>query len=156
MVLDATASFMGISKVHTVWKLPLNTGNGAFDVWGVAAGFNSVALNPLIEPLGMTSIKTGQVNALTFKITGTDHVAKGTTTILYENLKIEMLKKDSNDVKKKGLQSLLANVLMKDKNPQNGVTRTGDINYEREVTKSFFNLLWKSIFSGVKKTVQKL
>ncbi|MBK8784950.1 MAG: hypothetical protein IPN43_00250 [Chitinophagaceae bacterium] len=59
-------------------------------------------------------------------------------------------------MKKKGLQSLLANVLMKNSNPLNGVTRSDEINYERDKTKSFFNLLWKSIFSAAKKTVQKL
>ena len=156
LLLDASASFMGISQTHTVWKLPLNSGNGAFDVSGTAGGFNAVTLNPLVEPLGMASIKKGQVNKLSFNLSGTDQMAKGTTTILYNDLKIEVLKSDSGEAKKKGFQSLLANALMKNSNPQNGVTRTGDINYQRDITKSFFNLLWKSIFSGVKKTTQKL
>ena len=156
LLLDATASFMGISQMHTVWKLPLNSNNGAFDVSGTAGGFNAVSLNPLIEPLGMASIKKGQVNKLSFNMTGTDLVANGSATLLYEDLKIEVLKLDSGNVKKKGLQSLLANALMKNSNPLNGATRTEEINYQRDITKSFFNLLWKSIFSAAKKTVQKL
>ena len=155
LVLDATAGFMGVSQMHTVWKLPLNSSNGAFDVSGTAGKFNAVSLNPLIEPLGRASIKKGRVNKLTFKMTGTDHFARGNATILYNDLKIEILKNDSGDVKKKGLQSLLANALMKDSNPLNSVTRTDEINYERDRTKSFFNLLWKGIFSAVKKTTQK-
>lgn len=154
--LDATASFMGISKVHTLWKLPLNSSNGAFVVSGTAGGFNAVSLNPLIEPLGMASVKKGSVQHLTFRMTGTDLMTKGNATILYKDLKIEVLKIDSGDVKKKGLQSLLANALMKNSNPLNGVTRSDEISYERDKTKSFFNLLWKSIFSAVKKTTQKL
>ena len=156
LLLDATASFMGISKMHTVWKLPLNSNNGAFDVSGTAGGFNAVSLNPLIEPLGMASIKKGQVNKLSFNMTGTDLVANGSATLLYEDLKIEVLKLDSGNVKKKGLQSLLVNALMKNSNPLNGATRTEEINYQRDISKSFFNLLWKSIFSAAKKTVQKL
>ena len=156
LLLEASASFMGVSRAHTVWKLPLNSSNGAFDVSGTAGGFNAVSLNPLIEPLGMTSIKKGTVNKLTFNMTGTDQGAKGSATLLYQDLKVEVLKTDSGDVKKKGLQSLLANVLMKNSNPLNGVTRSDEINYERDKTKSFFNLLWKSIFSAAKKTVQKL
>ncbi len=156
LVLDASASFMGVSQMHTVWKLPLNNSNGAFDVSGTAGRFNAVSLNPLIEPLGMASIKKGRVNKLTFKMNGTDHFARGNATILYDDLKIEILKNDSGNVKKKGLQSLLANALMKDSNPLNGVTRTDAINYERDRTKSFFNLLWKGVFSAVKKTTQKL
>lgn len=156
LLLDATASFMGVSQVHSVWKLPLNSGNGAFDVSGTAGSFNAVSLNPLIEPLGMASIKNGTINKLTFSMTGTDLQARGNATLLYRDLKVELLKKDSNDVKKSGLKSLLANALMKNSNPLNGVTRSDEINYERDKTKSFFNLLWKSIFSAAKKTVQKL
>jgi len=156
LVLDATASFMGVSQMHSVWKLQLNSTNGAFDVSGTAGGFDAVSLNPMIEPLGMASIKKGRVNKLTFNMTGTDLVSKGSATLLYEDLKIDMLKKDSADIKKKAFQSLLANALMKDKNPVNGVTRTEEINYQRDITKSFFNLVWKSIFSAAKKTVQKL
>jgi len=156
LILDANASFMGISPLHSIWKLTLNSNNGEFNVSGTAGGFNAVSLNSLIEPLGMASIKRGRVNKLSFQLDGTNREAKGSATILYEDLKIEVLKLDSGDIKKKGLQSLLANVLMKDRNPQNGVVRTGEINYLRETNRSFFNLLWKSVFSGVKKTVQKL
>ncbi len=156
LLLDATASFMGISQMHTVWKLPLNSSNGDFDVSGTAGRFNALSLNPLIEPLGMVSIKKGQVNNLTFNMTGTNLLAKGTATLLYEDLKIEILKLDSGDVKKKSLQSLLANAMVKDRNPQNGVVRSDEINYERDKSKSLFNLLWKGIFSAAKKTTQKL
>ena len=156
LLLDATASFMGVSQVHSVWKLSLNSSNGAFDVSATAGSFNAVSLNPLIEPLGMASIKNGTINKLSFIMTGTDLGTKGTSTLLYQDLKVELLKKDSNDVKKSGLKSLLANALMKNSNPTNGVTRTDEISYERDKTKSFFNLLWKSVFSAAKKTVQKL
>lgn len=156
LLLEVSGSFMGVSQVHTVWKLPLNSSNGAFDVSGTAGGFNATSLNQLIEPLGMASIKTGHVNKLDFALTGTDLDAKGSATILYNDLKIEILRADTADTKKKNFQSLLANALMKNSNPQNGVTRSGEISYERDITKSFFNLLWKSIYSAVKKTVQKL
>ncbi|MEO7308564.1 MAG: hypothetical protein ABIR78_10685 [Ferruginibacter sp.] len=156
LVMDATASFMGISSLHSVWKLPLNSKNGAFDISGTAGGFNAPSLNPMIEPLGMASIKAGKVNQLSFNITGTDHTARGTSTLLYDGLKVELLKKDSGDVKKKNFMSMLTNALIKDKNPQNGVIRNGEISYERDVTKSFFNLVWKSLYSGIKKTAQKL
>ena len=156
LVLSASADFMGISQIQTTWKLPLNSANGAFVVSGSAGGFNAPLLNPIAEPLGMTSIITGKVNKLTFNLTGNDHGAKGTSVFLYEDLKIEMLKKDSGSLKKKGFMSLLTNALIKDKNPQNGEVRTGEIDYERDITKSFFNLIWKSIFSGIKKTAQKL
>ncbi len=156
LILDATASFMGVSQLHTVWKLPLNSSNGAFEVSGIAGGFNAASVNSITEPLGRVSIKKGQINKLTFDLKGTDYMAKGSSTLLYEDLKIEVLTSDSGYLKKKGLKSLLVNAFVKDRNPQNGIVRKEEINYQRDITKSFFNLLWKGIFSGVKQTAQKL
>lgn len=152
LVVDINTSFMGVSYLQTVWKLSLNSGN--FDVSGTTGRFNAVALNPLIGPLGMAAVKNGTIDKLTFSMLGTDLQAKGNATLLYHDLKVEMLKKDSVDVKKSGLKSFLANALIKNNNPANGVSRTDEINFERDKTKSFFFFLWKSIFSAVKKTVQ--
>lgn len=156
LLLDATGSFMGLTPMRTSWKLPLNSSNGAFEVSANIDGFNAPSLNSMIEPLGMASIKKGKVNKATYNVAGDDLSAKASGTLLYEDLKIEILKSDSGETKKKGFQSLLANALMKDRNPQNGVTRTDEATYQRDVTKSFFNLLWKSIFTAIKKTAQKL
>ncbi len=154
LVVDVNTSFMGVSQLQTVWKLSLNSGN--FDVSGTAGSFEAASLNPVIEPLGMASVKTGVIDKLTFSMTGTDLQAKGNATLLYSDLKVEMLKKDSNDVKKDGFKSFLANAMMRNGNPTNGVARTDEISYERDKTKSFFHLLWQGVFSAVKKTVQKL
>ncbi len=156
LTLDANASFMGLTPMHSVWKLPLNSANGAFEVSGEAGSFNGPSLNPMIEALGMASIKSGRVNKLTFNMKGTDNSATGSAVFLYNNLKVELLKKDSNDLKKNSLMSILSNALIKDANPQKDVIRTGEINWQRDKTKSFFNLVWKGVFSGIKKTVQKL
>ena len=156
LTLDATTSFMEVSQLHSVWKLQLNSPNGAFEVSGEGGAFNAPVLNPMIEALGMASIKSGKVNKITFNLKGTDNIATGSSVLLYQDLKVELLKKDSGDLKKKGLMSLLTNALIKDANPQNGTVRTGEINYQRDITKSFFNLLWKSVFSVIKKTAQKL
>ena len=153
LVLNARALFMGVSDMQTTWKLPLNTNNGSFNVSGIGGGFDAEALNAITIPLGMVSIRKGRVNNLTFNLTGTDLMAKGTSTLLYEDLKIDILKKDSADTRKKGLMSLVANILVKDKNPQNGETRKNEISQERDITKSFFYLVWKSIFAAAKKTV---
>jgi len=156
LTLDATASFMGLTSLHSLWKLPLNSTNGAFEVSGEAGSFNGPALNPMIEALGMASIKSGKVNKLTFNMKGNNYNATGSTVFLYNDLKVELLKKDSTEIKKKSLMSILSNALIKDANPQKDVIRTGEINFQRDITKSFFNLVWKGVFSGIKKTVQKL
>ncbi|CAN5812433.1 hypothetical protein BH11BAC4_BH11BAC4_10210 [soil metagenome] len=154
--VNASGVFMGVSKVQTTWKLPLSTGNARFSVTGTATGFNAEALNAIAEPLGMASIEKGKINKLSFNFIGDDVKSQGSSTLLYEDLKVELLKKDSNELKKKGLMSFVANMLAKNSNPQNGILKQGKINFERDPTKSFFNFLWKSVFDGAKSTIQKL
>ena len=56
-------------------------------------------------------------------------------------------------LKKKSVTSFLANAVILNNNPSgNSEPRKNDIKNERELNKSFFNLLWISIFKGVKKT----
>ena len=96
------------------------------------------------------------MNNLTFNFNGDHLKSNGISTLLYQDLTIELLKKDSNELKKKGLSTFVANLLAKNNNPQNGNLKEGKINFQRDTTKSFFNLLWKSIFDGAKSTIQKL
>ncbi|MNY54423.1 hypothetical protein D3C86_1902980 [compost metagenome] len=57
--------------------------------------------------------------------------------------------------KKKGFLSFLANnLLIKDANPVKGEpARTADITFQRTPAASFFNLLWKSFFIGMREIV---
>jgi len=74
---------------------------------------------------------------------------------LYHDLKISLLKKDKKENKydKKGLASLAANFIMKNSNPEGDkAPRVADVHFNRILNKSFFNLIWKTIFTGVKET----
>ncbi len=152
MTVNATASFLGVSNIQTNWQLPLNTANGAFTISGTGGSYDATALNPVSEPLGMIAIKKGRFNKLTFNLSGNDLMAKGTSTLLYEDLKLTVLKPDSPATKKKVLLSFVANFLVINNNPQNGEVRKNDVTQERDITKSFFYLVWKSIFAAAKKT----
>ena len=152
MTVNATASFLGVSTIQTNWQLPLNTTTGAFTISGTGGSYNATALNQFSEPLGMVAIKKGTFNKLTFNLTGNNLMAKGSSTLLYKDLKLTVLKPDSAATKKKVLVSFLANFLVINNNPQNGTIRTNDVTQERDITKSFFYLVWKSIFAAAKKT----
>jgi hypothetical protein len=150
--LHATAKFLGAGNLSTDWQFPLNAGNGAFTINGQLKGMNAVTLNSIIEPLAMASVKEGQIDELKFTIDGTDRKAAGNILFLYHDLKMEVLKKDNDDeLKKKALLSALANALIKNENAN--ASNRKSINYERDITKSFFNLVWKTIFAGAKNTV---
>ena len=73
----------------------------------------------------------------------------------YEDLKVDVLKRDKNTkaVKKRGLASLSANLVVQNKNPGSSGLRIMNPEFQRNIYKSFFNLVWKTIFTGMKETV---
>ncbi len=154
MLVNVTSKFLNNASLSSQWKLPLNTKNGAFTITGKVGPFDGTKLNPVIEPLGMGSIKSGNIKSYTFNLQGTDYKGTGDGTFLYNDLKIKLLKSKDDDIKNKNVTSFIANVFIKDQNPANGNTRKAIINFDRVVTKSFFNLVWKSLFDGAKKSLR--
>jgi hypothetical protein len=154
LTLKATALFMGAGKLTSQWKLPLDLADTSFTVTGSLGAMNTAVLNPLVEPLGMVSVKSGNINRLIFTIHGGNYRSTGKILFLYKDLHIKVLKKDKeNNLKSKNIESIIADAAIKSDNPLKGNNRTGTIDFSRDTTKSFFNFLWKSVFSGVKKTV---
>ena len=80
-------------------------------------------------------------------MTGNNSGTRGTYNIKYSGMKVDLLKVDdgTGELQKRGLLSALANLAVR----SNVDTRT-EATKERDHTKSFFNLTWKSIFEGVK------
>ena len=156
MTVNVTCKFLNMADISSVWRLPLNPANGEFSISGKVGSFDCTKLNPVIEPLGMGSIKSGIINSYNFNMQGTDTKASGDALMLYNDLKIKLLKYtgDSNNLQTKGITSFAANILIKDKNPAQGNTRQGKLDYTRTMSKSFFNLVWKSIFAGAKTSVR--
>ncbi|RYY45615.1 MAG: hypothetical protein EOO06_16160 [Chitinophagaceae bacterium] len=155
LLVDASGYFLGLSKLSTVWRMPINSSNGAFNATGSLGAFDASKLNSITEPLGMATIERGNVKSFRFGMSGDNYGAKGDASLIYDNLKIKLLKNKGEpgqpDIQKKTVTSFVANLLMKDKNPSNGVTRAAEIDFRRDTKKSFFNLLWKSVFQGAKK-----
>jgi hypothetical protein len=154
MKVTAGTKFLGEANLTTTWLLPLTKGNGNFTVTADVGPMNAVTLNRITEPLGMVSVKSGKINKTSFTLHGDDYKAAGDILFTYNDLKIELLKKgEGNELKKKSVTSFLANFLIRNDNPSSGKeARKNDVSNNRELNKSFFNLLWKTLFVGLKKT----
>jgi hypothetical protein len=89
-----------------------------------------------------------------FNFTGNNFRAGGMFVMKYSNLKVELLKNDKklNHVKKKKVTSLVANIIVKNDNPSNGNLREVHAHFDRNIQKSFFNLVWRTILEGMRKT----
>lgn len=131
-------------------------GKGRFTASGHAEGVDAAVFNELAKPMGMALIEAGRLNSLDFNMRGNDYVCDGTVRMLYEGFKIKLLgKDDSGDgFKKRGFLSFLANASIMDDNPKkNKPVRVAKVHYTRDVHKSLFNLVWKSIHRGILESV---
>lgn len=131
--------------------------NGAFAFKGNIGEMDMTKLNPLSKALGLVEIETGKIQKINFDVKANEQGSAGTMHLYYHDLKVNLLKEgeDGKPAKKKGLLSFLANnLIIKDANPSKGqALRTAKIKFERPPGASFFNLLWKSVFVGMRETV---
>ena len=62
--------------------------------------------------------------------------------------------KGETELDKKFLTSLLANFVIKNSNPKEGdPAREEQVDFTRNTNRSMFNLCWKTLFTGIRKTV---
>lgn len=153
---DLTTYIFGTGKMNVKIDFNLTDKNGAFSYVGNIGGFDMKVLNPLSKSLGLVAIEEGKVQKASFSINANLKRSSGQVIFYYSDLKVDLLKEgDDGEKKKKGLLSFLANnVLIKNDNPtRDQPVRTANINFERVPQASFFNLMWKSVFVGIRETV---
>lgn len=145
---------LGMVPMKIDFTFNLADKQGKFDVSGYIDSFDLRSVNEISRTMALIEIEAGKMNSVEFKFSGNDYSAGGNLTMKYNGLKVALLKKDDDgQLTKKSLISLFANVLLKNDNPHNGKLRNFDIHYERDIHKSFFNLVWKTLFTGMKETV---
>jgi hypothetical protein len=148
--------FLNKAPLSATLQFYLRSKNGKFTVNGTMKSTDATFLNPLIKPMALAEINSGTINRLDFNLICNDYNAKGIIRLLYDDLKVNLLKKEeiSKEYKSKKMVSLLANIALLNANPdKNKPVRIVTVNYTRNTYKSMFNLVWKSIFEGVKMTV---
>jgi hypothetical protein len=154
MILDFKSSFLRVAPFHTKMVMLLNDRQGRFYLNAELGAFGAEALNPLLKPMALAEIKKGQIKYLEFHLNATNLKSSGTLKFCYDDLNLNLLKKDEdeNKYKNKILPSLLASMVIRKSNPSNGHFKTVSINYKRDIHRSIFNLMWKSLFTGIKET----
>lgn len=157
MNANLTTYLMGQGKLDLDFNFNLIANNGAFSYKGVLQNFNARVLNQITKPLGMVRINRGNVDKLSFNFNANDLGAKGKVDFAYFDLSVALMKNDpeKDHLVKRGLLSFLANALIiKSENPgPDGKLVSANVNYERPANTSFFNLIWKSLFVGIKYSI---
>ncbi|MBC7903671.1 MAG: hypothetical protein H7Y27_09615, partial [Gemmatimonadaceae bacterium] len=156
LLINFNAHFLNFAPMHATINMKLGDPRGRFTASGGMSKFDATRLNVLLKPAALAQVDKGTVNKLTFSLNADDNNSNGQLVMLYEDLKLTILKKDSaeNKLQKKKFASFLGNMVIKNANPSGRKDpRKATIQYQRDPNRSFFNLIWKSIFVGVKESV---
>ncbi|MCW3169429.1 hypothetical protein OMO38_12950 [Chryseobacterium sp. 09-1422] len=147
--IKINCTFMETSLLSVNWGFNTADQSDRFTIAGKLNNIPAVALNAFVVPY-MSVTATGTIQEMLFNFKGNPKGIGGTFNIKHKDLKVSILDKDSK--KKKGVLSAVVNIFVKSdsgKFPESVVVE----DVERDPTKSFFNLFWKGIEDGLKKTL---
>lgn len=141
-------------------KIPL-AGHFVFykDKWGqgtfsaqasVSTSIDATIFNQLAEPMGMARVEKGEIGSIRFSMMADTNTSHATLQLPYKDLKISLLKKKGDEYARKGITSLLANILVRNNNKEGENMRVGKASLHRNRYRSFFNFIWMSIFTAMK------
>ncbi|GAA5092224.1 hypothetical protein GCM10023210_20820 [Chryseobacterium ginsengisoli] len=147
--IKINCSFMNLAPLSVNWNFDVADRRDIFNISGRATNLPAQGINPFIRPyLHVTA--TGTIQEMLFNFKGNPRGLNGSFNLRHKDLKIAIL--DKNNQEKKGFLTAVANLLVKTdsgKLPED--VQVEDV--ERDPTKSFFNLFWKGIEQGLKKTL---
>ncbi|NCE73261.1 DUF748 domain-containing protein [Odoribacter sp. Z80] len=152
--VKAKGKLMNRGEMQAVFRLPAGRSNPFFEVEGRLGAMNLAALNPMTEPLAKVKIASGRVEGMTFSMKGDAQRADADVLFLYEKLRIRIMKEKDGHLETRSFLTTLANgLIVRENNPGSGGERKVCGSAERDPYRSQFNYLWKTLFSGLKKSV---
>lgn len=151
--LDAQANIMAKVPTTINVKFDLLSEDDAFTMKGNLEPFSAETLNPMIEGVLPTSIKSGEVNKMLFEFNADETVANGWLDFQYEDLKVEVFDKDEQG-KQSPLASMAVNTVVSNNNiPGKNSFEKGSIHFKRIKDRFIFNYWWNSLKSGLKDVI---
>ncbi len=148
----AKTFIMGKSEFRMHMKAELFDPENRFTFKGSASAMHAEDLNPIVEKNAYVFVNSGTVDNMYFNFSANNFNSTGTMVFLYHDLNLTLKNKNTDDTTamKERLLTILANMKVKDANPQPGQgIRTGEIYFERNTEKYMINYCFKSILSGI-------
>lgn len=156
-LLSARALFMNRVPLTVEFKFNLSEyRTGKFSVEVYMDSLNKNLVNPISEPLGRFTVKSGQMQQATAHVEADNYNLHGTVNVRYDDLHITPLMKDSakGELKKNHLKSFFANtVFIKNENPQGSELRQPVFDVGRDHHQNFVAYIWTGILTGICKTI---
>jgi hypothetical protein len=146
---------MNKAEINLVINFDMTAPDAAYNYKGTVGAMSLKVLNPVLMPLGMAKINEGDVKQMTFDMRANVKEQSGRVEVLYNNLKVTVLKPDSDKkmLKQQPLASLYANIfILKHNNPDKpgDVPRSFMVHFPRTPDMPFFKYNWQSLLTGIK------
>jgi len=147
--IKINCSFMNLAPLSVNWNFDVADRGDNFNISGRTTNLPATGINPFIRPyLHVTA--TGTIQEMLFNFRGNPKGLNGKFNLKHKDLKVAILDKENKE--KKGFLTAIANLLVK--SDSGNLPEDVDVeDVERDPTKSFFNLFWKGIEQGLKKTL---
>ncbi|PQA90087.1 hypothetical protein B0A69_21290 [Chryseobacterium shigense] len=143
-------SFMNLAPLSVNWNFDVADHNDRFSISGKTSNLPASGINPFIRPYLHVTATSGTIQEMLFNFKGNPAGLHGTFNLKHKDLKIAVLNKNNHE--KKGVLTAVANLFIRSNSGKFPEAVEVD-NVERDPTKSFFNLFWKGIEQGLKKTL---
>jgi hypothetical protein len=152
MRLFVKAKVMDEGPMNIELALPLEGNLREFRCTGSVGAMQLFPVNGMLQPTLNIIFKAGKLNRMTFDFTANDNVSKGWMEFLYQDLDAVVLNKESG--KEKGFVSFLANTITMSNNPAPGRDlKIVEIGFERDKNKGLIGYVWRTIQSGMVRTI---
>ena len=148
--IKINCSFMNLSPLSVNWSFDVADQGDHFAISGKTSNLPANGINPFIRPYLHVTATAGTIQEMLFNFKGNPAGLHGTFNLKHKDLKIAVLNKNNHE--KKGFLTAVANIFIKSDSGSFPDAVTVE-NVERDPTKSFFNLFWKGIEQGLKKTL---
>ena len=146
--IKARSKFMNEATLNLDWVFDISNKYDQFQVSGNMYSLTGDGMNNFLKP-AMNIEASGNITSMYFNFAGDEANATGDMRLDYDKFKVEVLRK--NGEKKNKFLTALANLVVKN-DGTNKEANIKSIEVERDVTKSFWNYLWKCIEKGALKT----
>ena len=146
--------FMNSGRLNVSFVFNLTDKDVSYSYKGSLGPMDLEAVNMATVPLAMVKITSGKLKRLDFAINANSRLATGKFLLLYNDLKVKLLKADTTfGLKQKLIESLFANLfILKHDNPdkEGEPPRKFDIHYVRPKDSPFFRTVWQTLLCGIK------
>jgi len=146
--INISCLFMNASPMNVKWNFDTANVSDVFSIAGNIADLPASRVNPFIEPY-LKIRATGLISDLIFNFKGNNKGLNGILNMKHQDLRVSVLKETGEKDK---VLSAVANIFVKTDSGKYPDSVPVD-NIVRDPSKSFFNLFWKGIEEGLKKTL---